>query len=596
MRRLTAVLALAILVVLAVASSAKLDVEQATTGHVITDAFERGVIDRAEMYLLKAYSVYAPELVPDEYVGGVIEKCGLPTIEELESVLSTLPEEVAGEIRGLRARPSCMTYVETTHFRIHYDTSGAHKIYGWPDTSFRDDIMTAAETSWTEEVDVMGFRSPPPDGSDPDGGGGNDLYDIYVQDLGAGLFGYCQATYYAPGGPANDATSFVVMNHDFSGFGHTQTECIQITVAHEFCHGLQAAHDVNEPTWYKECTSVWAEELVYDSVNDYTGYINYYYNSPYQSLDYNPAGGMRWYGTCVWNFYLSENVHEDVIVENWWEMETSSEYVAMNNVLLARGTSLAEEFHEFAIWNFFTNARYDGGHYEEGQFFPLNATSRTFSMYPISDVGPYTAMRPDAMAYNLIKFSNPGNGWTGLHLSFDGPSLAMLDYWTDLCVRDDIFGSGGTHHLGEISLNPWGNGDTTVAGWDTLDYIMMIVVNGSTNYDDMEYLFSAEQVDTGVDDIDAHVFALKPASPNPFTAGTSISYSIQNGGGAVEMTIYDINGREVRTLVNEQMAAGDKLAYWDGMDNTGGKVASGVYFARLNVDGLTAFGKLVVLK
>ena len=42
--------------------------------------------------------------------------------------------------------------------------------------------------------------------------------------------------------------------------------------------------------------------------------------------------------------------------------------------------------------------------------------------------------------------------------------------------------------------------------------------------------------------------------------------------------------------------AGDKLAYWDGMDNYGGKVASGVYFARLNVDGLTAFGKLVVLK
>ena len=51
MRRLTAVLALAILVALAVASSAKLDVEQATTGGVIADAFERGVIDRAEMYL-----------------------------------------------------------------------------------------------------------------------------------------------------------------------------------------------------------------------------------------------------------------------------------------------------------------------------------------------------------------------------------------------------------------------------------------------------------------------------------------------------------------------------------------------------------------
>ncbi len=596
MRRLTTVLTLAILIIFAAASFAKLDVEQATTGKVIEDAFERGVIDRAEMYLLKAYSVFAPELVPDEYAGGVIEKCGLPTIEELESVLSTLPEAVAAEIRELRARPVCQTYVETTHFRIHYDTSGTHTIYGWPNTTFRDDVMTAAEYSWTRQVDDAGFRPPPPDGSDPDGGGGNDLYDIYVQDLGTGLFGYCAGSYYQPGGPSSDASSYVVINHDFTGFGHTQTECIQITVAHEFCHGLQAAHDINEPTWYKECTSMWAEDYVYDDINDYRGYINYYFSSPYQSLDYNPSGGMRWYGTSVWNFFLCEHVDPNVVVENWWEMETSGEYVAMNNVLLARGTSLADEFHEFAIWNFFTNSRYDGGHYEEGQFFPLNATSRTFSFYPIADVGPYTAMRPDAMAYNLTKFTNPANGWTGLHLSFDGPSLAMLDYSANICTRDDIIGTGGTHYVGEISLNPWGNGDTTIEAWDTLDYAMLIVVNASTSYDDMDYLFSAEQVDTGVDDVDAHVFALRPASPNPFAAGTSISYSIQNGGGAVEMTIYDITGREVRTVVNEQMSAGDKLAYWDGMDENGERVASGVYFARLNVDGLTAFGKLVVLK
>ncbi len=110
----------------------------------------------------------------------------------------------------------------------------------------------------------------------------------------------------------------------------------------------------------------------------------------------------------------------------------------------------------------------------------------------------------------------------------------------------------------------------------------------------MDYAFTAEQIDTGVE-IDSHVFAMKPASPNPFTAQTSIAYTVPSSGGAVEMTIYDVNGREVRTLVNETMNPGDRLAYWDGLDNAGERVGSGVYFARLNVDGLTACGMLVVL-
>ena len=64
----------------------------------------------------------------------------------------------------------------------------------------------------------------------------------------------------------------------------------------------------------------------------------------------------------------------------------------------------------------------------------------------------------------------------------------------------------------------------------------------------------------------------------------------------VEITIYDVAGREVRTLVGEKLQAGDGVAVWDGLDGRGEKVASGVYFARLNIDGLTASGKLMYLK
>jgi len=134
-----------------------------------------------------------------------------------------------------------------------------------------------------------------------------------------------------------------------------------------------------------------------------------------------------------------------------------------------------------------------------------------------------------------------------------------------------------------------------VEGWDGLSYVMMIVANQTDNVNDMEYTYCAEQVETGVEE-GTYEFALKPASPNPFTGATSIAYSVPAGGGAVDITIYDVNGRVVRDLVDAQMPAGEGSAVWDGLDSRGERVASGVYFARLNIDGLTASGKLMYLK
>jgi hypothetical protein len=174
-----------------------------TTRAAIDDAFNRGSIDRAQMILEKAYSIYAPWRLSPEFRQASIDKCGVPTIEEIDRALPTLPQAVADEIRGLRARPVNMAYIDTAHFRIHYDTSGTHKILNWPDTRYRDAVMAAAETSWTYEVTTLGFRQPPSDGSDPDGGGGNALYDIYVLNL-TNVYGYTQGSYTVPSTPQND--------------------------------------------------------------------------------------------------------------------------------------------------------------------------------------------------------------------------------------------------------------------------------------------------------------------------------------------------------------------------------------------------------
>lgn len=81
---------------------------------------------------------------------------------------------------------------------------------------------------------------------------------------------------------------------------------------------------------------------------------------------------------------------------------------------------------------------------------------------------------------------------------------------------------------------------------------------------------------------------LLPAVPNPFNPVTELRFELPAGGRA-GLALFDARGRRVRTLVDEtQMPAGSFLVRWDGRDERGMSVASGVYFARLRVDGQTA--------
>ncbi len=589
--RAAVLLSLAIVLVIAVPGLARRDVAEMTTAGLINEAYSAREIDHTEMILLKAYAVYASDRLPPEYVGGVNGKCGVPFIDEIERALLELPEEVANEIRGLRDRPTCMTYIDTEHFRIHYDTSGGHRILGWPNTAYRDALAVAAEYCWEQEIDVLGFRAPPSDGDDPDGGDGGPLYDIYVQHL-TGVLGYCQGCYYVPSTPQNDATSFVVVENDFAGYASPHN-MMKVTTAHEFNHACQNAHDANESVWYKECSSMWAEDTVYDSINDYRNYIPYFFNQPYYSLDYDDPSGMRIYASCVWNFFLSERYDLDLIPEIWYQCENSGQtYTAMNLTLVARGSTLADEMEEFAIWNWFTNWRDDHTHYDEGSYWPLAHTTKYISSYPVTDVTTFELWRPDHMATNYVQFNNPGSGQTDLHIFYDGPATISIPNAAFINRRNN---SAQTTEYGGITLNPWGNGEITCSGWDETEYFTLVVVNKTTGQENMLFSFDAEQVDTGISD-ETHVFGLKPASPNPFTVSTSIAYTVPTSGGLVEVTIYDVAGREIRHLVNERMPGGDGVAVWDGLDNGGRPVASGVYFARLDVDGLTASGKLMMLK
>ena len=74
---------------------------------------------------------------------------------------------------------------------------------------------------------------------------------------------------------------------------------------------------------------------------------------------------------------------------------------------------------------------------------------------------------------------------------------------------------------------------------------------------------------------------MKAAYPNPFNPRTTIAYSVPEGTH-VTLRIYDLRGALVSTLVNGQVEAGDHAVVWNGRDDYGSGVASGVYFARID--------------
>jgi hypothetical protein len=88
---------------------------------------------------------------------------------------------------------------------------------------------------------------------------------------------------------------------------------------------------------------------------------------------------------------------------------------------------------------------------------------------------------------------------------------------------------------------------------------------------------------------------LHPAAPNPFNPMTWISYDLP-AATEVSLTVYDATGKQVRVLQNGRLSAGSHRATWDGSNEQGGHVASGVYFYRLETELQSSTRSMVLVK
>lgn len=83
--------------------------------------------------------------------------------------------------------------------------------------------------------------------------------------------------------------------------------------------------------------------------------------------------------------------------------------------------------------------------------------------------------------------------------------------------------------------------------------------------------------------------------PNPFNPTTTISFNLATDSN-VSVEVYNVKGQKVKTLLNQKMVAGNNNVVWNGNDNNGNNVSSGIYFYKVETNQATVMKKIILLK
>ena len=134
--------------------------------------------------------------------------------------------------------------------------------------------------------------------------------------------------------------------------------------------------------------------------------------------------------------------------------------------------------------------------------------------------------------------------------------------------------------------------------FDFLEYGLQIIKNSNISYDIKIIMGELDYVQQMSDEILENIpsiFSLSQNYPNPFNPVTKLDYNLPLRS-KVNISIYNVLGQEIKTLVNGVKEYGYHSTTWNGQDNVGREMASGVYFARITSQGFTKTRKMLLVK
>jgi hypothetical protein len=334
------------------------------------------------------------------------------------------------------------------------------------------------------------------------------------------------------------------------------------------------------------------EDVVYDDVNDYYQYLPDYFqvrNSPFNQFTSSN------FGEAIWNHFLEQKFEDPTLLRRPWEIMESDVLAmeAIDRALRERGSTFADEFAEFAVWNYFTGNRADPvNFFEESESYPKVSLADSFGLADLQSVTG--SSRASTFKYYKFKLMNSGS------ISLTG-SAENPRNWKLRVIIDQPDGNVDVlrYDYEEIS-----NGVITNCFQFDSEVIVIpihtLVLDGddlpllSTTMSNFEFEIKNEPGEC------SDVQGISGIYPNPFFIKQQGEITFKFGTiGAVdfEVQIFTSDGRVLKTsnLADGTDALTPSSFSWDGRDNNNEMVASGIYIFQLKQDGFHQFKKFAVI-
>jgi len=500
-------------------------------------------------------------------------KCGFFLVNFVKQNIDLFTPQQQQLFKTLSGRPSLpfSNVSQSGKFRIHYDTTATSKPKYISSMSIEENLSLVAlaiDSAYNFEVNYLGYPSPPSD----NGAGGDNLYDIYIVNVGAWEYGH---TEFESSLGNQKYTSFMVIDNDLNGRDTPGMNGARVTVAHELHHAIQGGNYVLrlEDTFFYEITSTSMEEFVYDDINDYYFYLPEYFLRTDLAFAEN-----RGYGLSIWNIYLKENFGFDIIKKQWELMPTQRAMNAISLSITDAGSSIKHELNNFGVWTYYTKYRaITGKYFDEASAYPL---IRPLSTILFTSPDEIVTVNSKATANNFIRFINQTNNSDTLFV---------------LITNGDVQ-----------------RAVSNISSTDSLAYYLYDYPESGTNKVDSNYysrfttkspyLWSVTEIS------DTIINIVEPSRLTDFPYPMPFSYKKYSEDQPINIPISAVNSDYVGLYIfstamelvysNDEMSRDSQnknVVKWKVKDNQGRKLASGVYIYVIKAGDSIEKGKLVIL-
>ncbi|GEM_PF-253765 len=234
----------------------------------------------------------------------------------------------------------------------------------------------------------------------------------------------------------------------------------------------------------------------------------------------------------------------------------------------------------------------------------MNANVSTYTENPLNDGTKYY--------YRVFAFNTNGNSGLSNEVNVVTAMLAPTNltiqlvnsqavlHWTDNSQSEDGYtverkeGAAGTYaKVTDASSNATAYTDVTVtAGRQYFYRVRGFNANVNSSYSNEA---SVTITDVNSEEAIPTSFALYQNYPNPFNPSTTIKFAVPNTA-QVAIDIYDLNGQKIASIMNEEKSAGYYTVSWNGKNNSGAEVTSGIYFYSIRAGNFSEVRKMLLLK